>query len=74
MPVIWALFIFAEISSLIGVALLSLDLSAGVGAALFGTFLISAAYYPLRKRVFAKRGIDLDARTSNSAIFTSGEK
>lgn len=74
MPVIWALFIFAEISSLIGVVLLSLDLSAGVGAALFGTFLASAAYYPLRKRVLAKRGIDLDARTSDSAIFASGEE
>ena len=74
MPIIWALFVFAELSSLVGIVLLSLDLTAGVGSALFGTWIASAAYYPLRKRALAKRGIDLDLRTSDSAIFKSGDE
>ncbi len=69
MPWIWALFVFSEVMAAIGVALLANDLSRPVALALGCAFLLSAAYYPVRRAMLARRGIDLDAAIRDRDVF-----
>jgi len=66
---IWVLFGFSELSAFVGVYFLSRDLSREVIITLATWVIVSIAYYPLRKRYLAKRGIDLDKLTSDPAVF-----
>jgi len=65
----WGLFLFAETMTLLGVLLLARDLSLGVILTLAIGFVAAIAYYPIRRRLVAREGIDLDARASDPAIF-----
>ena len=67
----WALFLFSEFASVVGVYFLAQDLSATVIVVLMLWIAIAVAYYPLRKRYLASKGIDLDALTTDEEIFKS---
>ncbi len=67
----WALFLFSEFASVVGVYFLAQDLSSTVIIVLSLWVAIAVAYYPLRKRYLATRGIDLDALTTDEEIFNS---
>lgn len=66
---IWFLFVFSELSTFVGIYFLSRDLSATVIWSLVIWSAVAVGYYPLRKRFLAKQGVDLDAATSDEAIF-----
>jgi basic amino acid/polyamine antiporter, APA family len=66
---IWALFVFSELSTFVGIYFLSKDLSSTVIWSLVIWSVIAVAYYPVRKRFLAKQGFDLDAATSDESIF-----
>jgi len=66
---IWALFVFSELSTFVGIYFLSRDLSSTVIWSLVIWSVIAVAYYPVRKRFLAKQGFDLDAATSDESIF-----
>lgn len=66
---LWVLFIVAEVSTAIGVFFLAQGLPASVIVTLAIWIAASVAYYPLRKRYLAKRGVDLDKLTADSIIF-----
>lgn len=66
---IWALFVFSELSTGVGVYFLSIDLPDTVIITLAIWVALTILYYPLRKRYLAKTGIDLDMRTSDTGIF-----
>ena len=67
---LWTFFIASELSSIVGIIILARGLPTGVIVTLFIGVVSAVAYYPLRKRDLAKRGLDLDAITTNPAIFT----
>ena len=67
---LWAFFVFSEVSSLIGIVLLSRGLPMEVGVALLIGSVVAVAYYPARKRYLAKQGVDLDALTTSHTIFS----
>lgn len=69
----WVCFVFSEISTAIGVYLLSRDLSKMVIITLAVFILGSVAYYPLRRRFLRKKGVDLDALTTDPGIFKHTE-
>jgi len=66
---LWFFFIASEVSSVIGVYLLSQDLPVVVLGILLLWIALSACYYPLRKRYLAKQGIDLEALITDRKIF-----
>jgi len=66
---LWTLFIISEASTFGGVYLLSKDLSWAVIITLVVWIVATICYYPLRKRYLSKRGIDLEALTTDSEIF-----
>jgi len=66
---LWTLFIVSEASTFGGVYLLSKDLSWAVIITLVVWIVATICYYPLRKRYLSKRGIDLEALTTDSEIF-----
>jgi APA family basic amino acid/polyamine antiporter len=66
---IWALFVFSELSTFVGIYFLSRDLSSTVIWSLVIWSVVAVAYYPVRKRFLAKQGFDLDAATSDESIF-----
>jgi len=68
-PWIWGLFVISELSLVVGVYFLSLDLSPTVVAILAAWIIISIAYYPLRRRYLVKKGIDLDRLTADNGVF-----
>ena len=67
---LWTFFIASELSSLIGIAILSRGLPSGVILTLFIGVIAAVAYYPIRKRHLAKLGVDLDALATSHAIFS----
>ncbi|MDB2646521.1 APC family permease [Pseudomonadales bacterium] len=67
----WALFLFSEFASVVGVYFLAQDLSTTVIVVLMLWITIAVAYYPLRKRYLASKGIDLDVLTTDEEIFRS---
>ena len=67
----WALFLFSEFASVVGVYFLAQDLSTTVIVVLMLWIAIAVAYYPLRKRYLASKGIDLDVLTTDEEIFRS---
>ncbi|MDC1322921.1 APC family permease [Pseudomonadales bacterium] len=67
----WALFLFSEFASVVGVYFLAQDLSTTVIVVLMLSIAIAVAYYPLRKRYLASKGIDLDVLTTDEEIFRS---
>jgi APA family basic amino acid/polyamine antiporter len=71
---LWAFFVVSELSSLVGVFVLSLGLPRGVVLTLAAGFVAALAYYPARRRYLAHRGIDLDALASDPAILSSGSR
>ena len=66
---LWTLFVVSEGASIVGVYFLAQDLPSTVIMVVVAWVLVSACYYPLRKRYLAKRGIDLDAKTQDPSIF-----
>jgi APA family basic amino acid/polyamine antiporter len=66
---LWVFFFLSETSSVIGVYFLSRDLSTFIVATLGLWILGAIAYYPIRKRYLGKKGIDLDALTTDRDIF-----
>jgi APA family basic amino acid/polyamine antiporter len=67
---LWTFFVLSELSSLVGIVILSRGLPSGVILTLFVCVIAAVAYYPLRKRFLAKRGVDLDALSTDPAIFS----
>ena len=67
----WALFLFSEFASVVGVYFLAQDLSTTVIVVLMLWIAIAVAYYPLRKGYLASKGIDLDVLTTDEEIFRS---
>ncbi|MDC3409608.1 APC family permease [bacterium] len=67
----WALFLFSEFASVVGVYFLAQDLSTTVIVVLMLWITIAVAYYPLRKRYLASKGIDSDVLTTDEEIFRS---
>ncbi|MDA9256848.1 APC family permease [Pseudomonadales bacterium] len=67
----WALFLFSEFASVVGVYFLAQYLSTTVIVVLMLWITIAVAYYPLRKRYLASKGIDLDVLTTDEEIFRS---
>ncbi|MCP4749472.1 MAG: amino acid permease [Proteobacteria bacterium] len=65
---IWFFFAFSMISMGIGVILLSRDLSKPVLGTLLVWIVLSIVYYPIRRSFLKKRGIDLDALTTDPAV------
>lgn len=63
-----ALFVFSEVSAILGVILLGRDLPVGVALGLAGGAVLAFAWYPIRRRVLARRGVDLGARMRDPAI------
>ncbi len=66
---LWTFFIASEVSSVVGILILSQGLPSGVLITLTIGVAAAVAYYPLRKRFLARHGIDLDARTIDRAVF-----
>ena len=68
---IGALFLFSEFTSVVGVFFLAQELSSTVIIVLtvWVAIAIAVAYYLLRKRYLASKGIDLDALTTDEEIF-----
>ncbi len=64
----WVFFVLSEISMLIGVVLLSLDLSKKVLITLIVWIAFSIVYYPIRRSYLRKKGMDLDALTTDPEI------
>ena len=70
-----ALFLFSAFASVVGVFFLAQDLSSTViivltvWVAIAIAIAIAVAYYLLRKRYLASKGIDLDALTTDEEIF-----
>ena len=56
---------------MVGVYFLAQDLSTTVIVVLMLWIAIAVAYYPLRKRYLASKGIDLDVLTTDEEIFRS---
>ncbi|MCP5068943.1 MAG: amino acid permease [bacterium] len=67
---LWAFFIVSEALSIVGVAVLAQGLPLSVVLTLVIGFAAALAYYPMRKRYLARKGIDLDAVTSDRAILS----
>lgn len=67
----WGLFLFSEFASVVGVYFLSQDLSPTVIAVLAIWVVVAVAYYPVRRRYLAAKGIDLDRLTTNDDIFSA---
>ena len=67
---LWTFFVLSELSSLVGIVILSRGLPSGVILTLFISVVAAVAYYPLRKRFLAKRGVDLDALSTDPTIFS----
>jgi APA family basic amino acid/polyamine antiporter len=65
---IWVFFVLSMTSMLIGVLLLSRDLSKPVLITLVVWIIFAVAYYPLRRSFLRKKGINLDALTSDPAV------
>jgi APA family basic amino acid/polyamine antiporter len=65
---LWLFFVLSEISMLMGVVLLSRDLSKPVLATLSFWLILSVIYYPIRKRCLKKKGFDLDASTTDPGV------
>ncbi len=66
---LWTLFALSQGASVIGMVFLAQDLEAGVIWVLGIWTVLSLAYYPLRRRALARRGIDLEARMTDRSIF-----
>ncbi len=66
---LWALFTCSQGATVVGMYFLAQDLEAGVVWVLGVWTLLSLAYYPLRRRALARRGIDLEARMTDRSVF-----
>ena len=66
---LWALFVFSEFSTFVGVYFLSKDLPLTVIMVLIFWVLACIAYYPLRRKYLAQRGINLDQLTTEKSVF-----
>lgn len=67
---LWTFFGFSITATLIGIIFLAQTLSSRVTFLFIVWILISIAYYPLRRMWLAKKGFDLDALTTDRAVFS----
>ena len=67
---LWALFAFSQFATAVGVYFLALDLEPVVIWVLVVWSVLSLAYYPLRKRLLARQGKDLEAQMTDTKIFS----
>ncbi len=65
----WLLFVLSAAASLVGVYFLSIDLPVSVIWTMLVWTAVSLAYYPLRRRYLARKGLDLDALTTDDEVF-----
>jgi len=70
---LWGLFAFSEAMALLGVVLLGRDLPSGVIVWLSVGFVFAFGWYPLRRRMLARRGVDLGDAMRDPGIFGSGD-
>ncbi len=70
---LWGLFAFSEAMALLGVVLLGRDLSPGVIVWLSVGAVVAFGWYPLRRWIMARRGVDLGAVMRDPGIFGSGD-
>ena len=68
---LWAFFVWSQLSTLVGVALLARDLSQTIVLTLVAWLLLAVLYYPLRRAYLASKGQDLDQLTSDRGIIES---
>jgi len=67
----WTIFILSMLSVLIGLIILAQGLTSAVLLTIIIWIAISIAYYPVRRSYLRRKNIDLDAKTSDPAIFGS---
>jgi APA family basic amino acid/polyamine antiporter len=67
---LWTFFIASELSSVVGIIILSRGLPNGVVWTLLIGVVAAAAYYPMRRGYLARLGVDLDAVSTDPAIFS----
>ncbi len=70
---IWTTFVISELSSVVGVYLLSRDLSNVVLITLGSWIFLSIVYYPVRRKYLKTRGIDLEVLMTDAGIFRHRE-
>ena len=63
------LFIFSEMSVVLGIIMLAYDLTMPVIITLVIWFIVCIVYYPIRRSFMRKRGVDLDVTTSDVLVF-----
>ena len=66
---LWTLFAISQFATAVGVYFLAQDLEPFVIWVLVGWSAISFAYYPLRKRLLARRGVDLESKMTDQSVF-----
>ena len=67
---LWLLFAVSMFANVVGVYFLAQDLDAVVIWVLAGWTVLSLSYYPIRKHLLARRGVNLEARVGDRSIFT----
>ncbi|GAB5487081.1 MAG: hypothetical protein Pars2KO_06510 [Parasphingorhabdus sp.] len=65
----WFFFIFSTTSVLIGLVILTQDMTPVVLGAIAISIALSILYYPVRRAYMRGKGVDLDRRTTSSDIF-----
>jgi len=66
----WFFFVFSTASVLIGLVILTQDMTPLVLGTIAASIALSILYYPMRRAYMRGKGIDLDQQTTNSDIFT----
>lgn len=66
---LWGLFAFSESMTIAGIVFLAADLPLSVLLMFTAWVAAGILYYPLRRYVLRRRGLDLDAMTSDGSIF-----
>jgi APA family basic amino acid/polyamine antiporter len=66
---IWFFFVLSILSVLAGLVILGQGLTAPVLLTIILWILVSIAYYPIRRKHLRRKGIDLDAKTTDPSIF-----
>ena len=67
---LWLLFAVSMFANVVGVYFLAQDLDAVVIWVLAGWTVLSLSYYPIRKHLLARRGVNLEAGVGDRSIFT----
>lgn len=71
---LWVFFGVSELASVVGIFLLARELPRGLVLTLAVSFAVALAYYPVRRRYLARRGIDLDALASDPAVLVDSAR